>query len=321
VTLSRALTDLHDLQCIRYDENEDELLEDDEKQPAGMRARRTQIAQMTITTMGRQISQFPVDPMLARTIICSPRYKCSNEVLTIASVLSTYSKLFVRPREEIKTADRIHDRFSHIEGDHLTLLNVMTAYLQIEHRGPARTRRWCSDNFVDYNTLRRAKQARDQMSMTLERIGGTAALLWKNLREQNYYDNILMCFLEGFFKHVAYLDKDKKFRTIDMERRVKIFHRSFLDYHPDWVMYDDISSTQPGRYVISQVSRVSPAWLIKVAGKKYYNQNKLPKSEGKTYIENLFEKLWNVLKQEKPEAAKEMLMQRKGEMPFEVKDK
>merc|ERR1719373_1111196 len=101
------------------------------------------------------MTQFPVDPMLGRTLVFSDRYGCSQEVLTIACLISTRSKLFLRPRETLKQADNIHDRFSHCEGDHLTLLNVMTAYVQLAAaRGP-RIRRWCEDNYVDHNTLRR----------------------------------------------------------------------------------------------------------------------------------------------------------------------
>ncbi len=38
--------------------------------------------------------------------------------------------VFVRPREAAKAADEAKARFAHIDGDHLTLLNVYHAYKQ-----------------------------------------------------------------------------------------------------------------------------------------------------------------------------------------------
>lgn len=44
--------------------------------------------------------------------------------------------VFVRPREAAKAADEAKARFAHIDGDHLTLLNVYHAYKQ--HGGQPR---------------------------------------------------------------------------------------------------------------------------------------------------------------------------------------
>ena len=45
-------------------------------------------------------------------------------------IFSLVPNCFVRPREAQKAADEAKARFGHIDGDHLTLLNVYHAYKQ-----------------------------------------------------------------------------------------------------------------------------------------------------------------------------------------------
>ena len=49
---------------------------------------------------------------------------CGNQILSLVP------NCFVRPREAQKAADEAKARFGHIDGDHLTLLNVYHAYKQ-----------------------------------------------------------------------------------------------------------------------------------------------------------------------------------------------
>jgi len=41
-----------------------------------------------MTQVGQQMSEFPLDPQLSKMLLISPRYKCSNEILSIVSTLS-----------------------------------------------------------------------------------------------------------------------------------------------------------------------------------------------------------------------------------------
>merc|ERR1711968_19058 len=51
-----------------------------------------------MTELGKVMAEFPLDPQLSKMLIVSPDYKCSNEVLTIAAMLSV-SNVFMRPKE------------------------------------------------------------------------------------------------------------------------------------------------------------------------------------------------------------------------------
>ena len=82
-----------------------------------------------LTRLGRAMVDFPMDPALAKTCICSAReWRCSDEVLTIVSCISSGQEFFSRPRAEQNKADQKKAKFHDATGDHLTLLNVFEAW-------------------------------------------------------------------------------------------------------------------------------------------------------------------------------------------------
>lgn len=83
--------------------------------------------------------------------------RCSNEILSITAMLSV-PNVFLRPREAAKEADAAKARFTHIDGDHLTLLNVYHAY-KSHHEDP----NWCYDNFLNTRALKSADSVRTQL--------------------------------------------------------------------------------------------------------------------------------------------------------------
>ena len=80
-----------------------------------------------LTPDGRKMSEFPMEPSMAKMLIASVDYKCSGEMLTIVSMLSVPS-VFYRPKERMEEADAAREKFNVPESDHLTLLNVFTQW-------------------------------------------------------------------------------------------------------------------------------------------------------------------------------------------------
>jgi len=60
-------------------------------------------------------------------LLYSPQLSCSNEILSVVWMRNTPNP-FMRPREAAKAADEAKARFQHVDGDHLTLLNVYHAW-------------------------------------------------------------------------------------------------------------------------------------------------------------------------------------------------
>ncbi|MDQ1528895.1 MAG: ATP-dependent helicase HrpA, partial [Actinomycetota bacterium] len=80
-------------------------------------------AQPAITKVGRQLTQLPVDPRLARMIVESKRHGVTREVLAITAGL-TIQDPRERPLEKRPQADQQHARFVDPTSDFLTLLNL-----------------------------------------------------------------------------------------------------------------------------------------------------------------------------------------------------
>lgn len=115
------------------------------------------------------------------------RYKCSNEVLTIAAMLSVNNSIFYRPKDKVVHADNARMNFVVPGGDHLVLLNV---YNQVGRRWDGTWRRlgagphvcvlqwvesgystqWCYENFIQFRSMRRARDVRDQLEGLMDRI-------------------------------------------------------------------------------------------------------------------------------------------------------
>ena len=43
------------------------------------------------------MAEFPIDPLLAKTVIESVNYKCVDQMVTIAAMLSIGNAVFLRP--------------------------------------------------------------------------------------------------------------------------------------------------------------------------------------------------------------------------------
>ena len=116
-----------------------------------------------LTPLGEIMARFPLDPQvsavtlrrsmtltlllqLAKTLIVSPDFECSNEILTIVSMLSgmpvtiilflcshffiLVPNVWLRPNNQRKEADQARALLTIPDGDHLTLLNVYNSWIQ-----------------------------------------------------------------------------------------------------------------------------------------------------------------------------------------------
>ena len=93
------------------------------------------------------------------------RYKCSKEIITIASMLSVNNSIFYRPKDKIVHADTARQNFFVPGGDHLTLLNVYTQWEDTDF-----STQWCYENFIQHRSMRRARDVHDQLEALLERV-------------------------------------------------------------------------------------------------------------------------------------------------------
>ncbi|KAH0487281.1 MAG: hypothetical protein KVP17_002582, partial [Porospora cf. gigantea B] len=101
-----------------------------------------------LTPLGEVMADFPLDPQLSRMLVESAEYQCTEEILSITAMLSV-PNAFLRPRDQIRESDAAKAQFAHLDGDHLSLLNVYNSYLN--HLGHEKD--FCWDNYINYRSL------------------------------------------------------------------------------------------------------------------------------------------------------------------------
>lgn len=76
-----------------------------------------------LTDLGRKMSEFPLDPPLSKMLIKGDHLTCTEEILTVVSMLSVPG-IFYRPKDRESESDAAREKLFVGESDHLTMLNV-----------------------------------------------------------------------------------------------------------------------------------------------------------------------------------------------------
>ncbi|KAH9370997.1 hypothetical protein HPB48_019076 [Haemaphysalis longicornis] len=83
--------------------------------------------ELQLTSLGQKMAAFPLEPRFAKIILCSKELGCTEEILTIISILSGDSVLYFAEKNR-ERANEVWKKFQSNEGDHVMLLNVYKAY-------------------------------------------------------------------------------------------------------------------------------------------------------------------------------------------------
>ncbi|KAK3423710.1 probable pre-mRNA-splicing factor ATP-dependent RNA helicase DEAH2 isoform X1 [Eucalyptus grandis] len=232
-----------------------------------------------LTKLGEIMSEFPLDPQMSKMLVVSPEFNCSNEILSVSAMLSV-PNCFVRPREAQKAADEAKARFGHIDGDHLTLLNVYHAYKQNNEDSS-----WCYENFVNHRALKAADNVRQQLVRIMARFN--LKLCSTDFNSRDYYVNIRKAMLAGYFMQVAHLERTGHYLTVKDNQVVHLHPSTCLDHKPEWVIYNEYVLTS--RNFIRTVTDVRGDWLVDIAP-HYYDLANFPQCEAKRVLEKLYKK-------------------------------
>lgn len=168
-----------------------------------------------LTTLGRKMAEFPVDPMLAKMIIASEKYTVSEEVATIAAMVSIGGSVFYRPKDKAVHADNAHKAFHRGNvGDHIALMNVYNSWAETNF-----STQWCFENFVQVRTMKRARDIRDQVLGLMERCE------IELISNPGDLEGIRKAIASGFFYHAA---NTKEWELQDCEEPSDCAHPSEL---------------------------------------------------------------------------------------------
>ncbi|KAG8532472.1 Cyclin-dependent kinase catalytic subunit [Bacidia gigantensis] len=230
-----------------------------------------------LTKLGRQMAEFPTDPMLARAILAADEFGCVEEVLSVISMLGESSSLFYRPKDKKLLADSARNRFTVKEGgDHLTLLNIWNQWLDSDFSYV-----WSRENFLQQRSLTRARDVRDQLARLCDRVEVTLSS-----SGANDIVAIAKAMTAGFFPNSARLQKGgDSYRTIKNglsvyvhpsstvnERAGQGGERGSAGIKPKWVVYYELVLTS--KEYMRGVLPIKPEWLVEAAP-HYHNRKEL----------------------------------------------
>lgn len=158
-----------------------------------------------LTQLGKDMSEFPLDPQFSKCLMVSPTYEVHEELLSIIAMLSVPNP-FLRPKNDQKKADAAKSQFEHKDGDHLTLLHAFQAFKDNQSDS-----QWAYDNYLNFRSLKQAENVRSQLERYLYRYHPKSDHV--QLDEKTYYKNIRKSLAAGFFMQVAHLEKNNKYFT------------------------------------------------------------------------------------------------------------
>ncbi|KAJ7489809.1 P-loop containing nucleoside triphosphate hydrolase protein [Mycena galericulata] len=248
-----------------------------------------------LTTLGGIMAEFPLDPQvldtlnlphhylscsqLAKMLIVSPEFKCSNEILTITAMLSV-PNVWLRPNNQRREADAAKALLSVPDGDHLTMLNVYNEYVTNAH-----DKNWTWTHYLSARALAQADNVRKQLERTMERYEVEIV----TLSDQNkLYVNVRQALVCGFFMQVAHKEGDKgNYLTVKDNQVVALHPSCGMDTQPEWVVFNEfVLTTRP---YIRTVTEIRPEWLLEYAT-TYFDLSSFPDGETKRALQRVVNK-------------------------------
>ncbi|KUI57489.1 Pre-mRNA-splicing factor ATP-dependent RNA helicase prp22 [Cytospora mali] len=232
-----------------------------------------------LTRLGRKMADFPVDPSLAKALVFSVDLGCSDEMLTIVSMLNIQT-VFYRPKEKQSQADQKKAKFHDPQGDHLTLLNVYNSWKLSGFSSP-----WCFENFIQARGVRRAKDVRDQLTKMMQRYRHPIVSCGRDT------EKVRRALCSGFFRNSARKDPQEGYKTLIEGTNVYLHPSSALfGKNAEWVIYHSLVMTTKEYMHIT--TAIEPKWLVEAAPTffKVAPTDKLSKRKKAERIQPLYNK-------------------------------
>lgn len=210
-----------------------------------------------LTNLGSKMSAFPMDPSLSKLLITAEEYGCSEEMITIVSMLSV-PNVFYRPKERQDEADAQREKFWVHESDHLTYLQVYSAW-----KANGYSDGWSIKHFLHPKSLRRAKEIREQLLdiVRMQKMELTSCGM--------DWDIIRKCICSGYYHQAAKYKGSGEYINLRTNLGVQLHPTSALyaGHPPDYVVYHELILTS--KVYVSTVTAVDPHWLADLGGVFY----------------------------------------------------
>lgn len=211
--------------------------------------------------LGIQISEFPIDPKLAKMLLISGDMYCSEEALIIASML-TVQTVFSTSRQVQDRVEKAKRNFAVYEGDHIMMLNIYKSFIKQRNQS-----QWCFDHFVDYKAMTRVLKVKQQLDYYMKKFKVEMRSCGENT------EIIRKCILSGYFTNVAKKSGDGSYYETIRGKQKLFIHpsSSIFQYPPDFVLYSEVIQTT--KAYMRDVISIDQKWLIEIASHYYEIQD------------------------------------------------
>eukprot|EP01018_Ginkgo_biloba_P026806 Gb_11931 [translate_table: standard] len=224
--------------------------------------------------VGLQMARLPLESLYAKAIIVSCTFKCSEEMLIAVAMLSVES-IFYAPREKMKEAKAIRQRFCSPEGDHITLVNVYRACLEEVKKNKTgnaadpkvstfykNIQKWCKSNFVNSRSLRHAMDIHRQIQGYVQTMGLPIISCGEDMTQ------FRRCLSASLFLNAACKQPDGTYRAMANGQKVSIHPSSVLfGKKPDCIIFNELVRTNHN--YVRNVTQIDPLWLAELAPQFY----------------------------------------------------
>ncbi|CAG4968126.1 unnamed protein product [Colias eurytheme] len=211
-----------------------------------------------LTTLGKKMTAFPIDPKYSRIILNATEYNCLEEALSLVAVMSS-ENVFHTPLHKREEAIKVKQKFVSPLGDHITLLNVFKAFC----KAPLK-KQWCKENYLNHKNLSYACDIRHQLLSICQRLNMEVMSCGTAL------DQLLKCLLSGLFTNCAWARGGATGgvgRYVTASNTAASIHPSSVLHSirppPPALLYSELLHTR--RAYLVTVSVIDANWLHQVA--------------------------------------------------------
>ncbi|KAJ3355766.1 putative ATP-dependent RNA helicase dhr2 [Allomyces javanicus] len=206
-----------------------------------------------LTTTGRAMARYPLDPTIARILVASEDV-VSVDLLSLLALLSQETVFYTPTGDARDEALEKRRKFISSDGDLITWLNALRAYEEVQGDD-----KWCHEHYINMRNMRMVLNVRNQLR---EQVTSQTTVSTRVAP----VEQLLQCFLRGYFSSVAFLQPDGRYLTAAGRHAVYIHPSSVLfGKRVPVVAFVDLVGSESGRWFIRGVSRVDPAWVAEAA--------------------------------------------------------
>ncbi|XP_076046132.1 ATP-dependent RNA helicase l(1)G0007 [Oratosquilla oratoria] len=214
-----------------------------------------------LTKLGRNMVEFPLDPALSKMLLAGVDMGCSQEILTIVSMLSVPS-IFYRPKGREEEADAMREKFQVPESDHLTYLNIYKQWRLQNY-----SLNWCNKHFIHFKALKKVREVRQQLKEIMDQQK------LKVISCGSDEDLVRKCICSAYFHQACRLKGIGEYVNLRTGTPCHLHPTSALfgmGYTPDYIVYHELVMTS--KEFMQCVTSVEGQWLAEV-GDKFYSIN------------------------------------------------